>query len=304
MIRAMQYSFDEALHSLWRGRKSGIMSTGTIALALFVFAAFLLVTTNLERLGAEWSTSAEMSVYLKDDVTAEERAAIERALQPSGAVVGHEYVSKGDAAARFKQIFGDLAATLDNVGDNPLPASYEVRLRTGSAGNVEVESLIGTLTQIAGVAEVKYDRQWLDRILSAAGIVRGVGWTLGILMTLAAALTVGSVVRLTLHSRREELAIMELVGAPQAYVSGPFVMEGTLQGGVGALTAVVALGVAYLILRNRYLAALASAVNVSPFVFLSPLTCVALVTGGMAVGCLGGWFAASQADAEATPRAR
>jgi cell division transport system permease protein len=133
--------------------------------------------------------------------------------------------------------------------------------------------------------------------------VRGIGLTLGILLTLAAALTVASVVRLTLHARRDELAIMHLVGAPQAFVNGPFIMEGTIQGGAGALLAVVTLGVAFVILRSRYLSPLASAVSISPFVFLSPLACLALVVGGMAVGCLGGWFAATWPDSGRTPDA-
>ena len=79
-MTAIRYALDEALKSLWRGRSSGLLSTATIALALIVFGAFLLVTSNLDRLGSEWSSAAEMSVYLKDDVTAAERTAIEDVL--------------------------------------------------------------------------------------------------------------------------------------------------------------------------------------------------------------------------------
>src|SRR5437867_7000961 len=112
-MRALRYSCEEAVASLWRGRQSGLLSTGTIALALFVLGGFLLVTTNLERLGAEWSNAAELSVYLKDDVTDVERQAIEADLAPGDLVAAHEYVSKGDALVRFKQTFGDLGTTID-----------------------------------------------------------------------------------------------------------------------------------------------------------------------------------------------
>ena len=81
-------------------------------------------------------------------------------------------------------------------------------------------------------------------------------------------------------------------GAPQAYVRGPFVMEGVLQGGIGALVALLALGAAFLALRARYLLPLASALNVSSIHFLPVELCVLLVAGGMAVGCAGGLFAA------------
>jgi cell division transport system permease protein len=291
-MRALRYAFEEALTSLWRGRQAGLLSTLTIALALFVLGGFLDVTSNLERLGAEWSNAAELSVYLKDDITPAERHAVEGVVTPGELIAAHEYVSKPDALARFKQTFGDLAAAVDGVGGNPLPASVEVRLRPGPGVSSGVDTLASRLRQMPGVADVRYDRQWLTRVLSAINVVRGVGLVLGSVLAVAAALTVANVVRLALYARREELEIMNLVGAPQAYVRGPFVMEGVLQGGVGALIALVALAAVFFALRGRYLVPLASAVNVSSIHFLPVGLCVALVVGGMAVGCLGGLVAA------------
>ncbi|HJZ76432.1 MAG TPA: permease-like cell division protein FtsX [Vicinamibacterales bacterium] len=291
-MRALRYAIEEAALSLWRGRQAGVLSTLTIALALFVLGGFLLVTANLDRLGSEWSRAAEMSVYLKDEITPAERAAIEAALRPDDLVAAHEYISKSDALARFKQTFADLSPALDSVGGNPLPASFEVRLRPASESGAGVDSLAARLQQLPGVADVRYDRQWLDRLLSAIRVIRGVGFLLGSVLTIAAALTVANVVRLALYARREELDIMQLVGAPQAYIRGPFVMEGVLQGGAGALVALAVLGAGFLALRARYFVPLAAALNVSSIEFLPVELCVLLVLGGMAVGCLGGLVAA------------
>ena len=115
---------------------------------------------------------------------------------------------------------------------------------------------------------------------------------LGSVLTVAAALTVANVVRLALYARRDEIDIMQLVGAPQAYIRGPFVMEGIFQGGIGALAALVALGLGFLVLRARYLAPLASSINLTSVRFLSAELCLFVVLGGMAVGCLGGLVAA------------
>lgn len=290
--RALRYAIEEAALSLWRGRQAGILSTLTIALALFVLGGFLLVTANLDRLGTEWSRAAELSVYLKDDVTAEQRRAVEVALAPGDVVASHEYVSKADALLRFKQTFSDLAPAIDTVETNPLPASFEVRLRAAPDAGSAVDILAARLQQLPGVADVRYDRQWLDRLLSAIRVIRGVGFLLGSVLTVAAALTVANVVRLALYARRDELDIMQLVGAPQAYIRGPFVMEGVLQGGAGAFLALAVLGVAYLALRARYLVPLATALNVSSIHFLPAELCFLLVIGGMAVGCIGGLVAA------------
>jgi cell division transport system permease protein len=291
-MRALQYAFAEATASLWRGRQSGLLSIATIALALFVLGGFLIVTANLERLGAEWSSSAEMSVYLRDEVTDEERRAIERALAPSDIVASQEYVSKAAALARFKDTFSDLAGSLETLGENPLPASYEVRLKPGPAAEAGVESLGAELRMTPGVADVRYDRQWLDRLMAAISIVRGVGLVMGAVLTVAAALTVASVVRLALHARREEIEIMQLVGAPPAYIRGPFVLEGVIQGGVGALVALVALAAAFFILRGSYLTPLANAINLTTVAFLPAELAILLVGGGMVVGCIGGLVAA------------
>jgi cell division transport system permease protein len=290
-MRALRYAFDEALVSLWRGRQSGLLSTVTIAVALFVLGGFLLVTSNLERLSAEWGRSAEMSVYLTDEATTAEQAAIEAALVSGPIVVGREYVSKADAVARFKRTFGDLSSAIDGLGANPLPASYEVRLQAGPAARAGLDELGARLRLMAGVADVRYDRQWLDRLLGAIAIVRGIGLVLGLVLTIAAALTVANVVRLALYARRAEVDIMGLVGAPQAFIRGPFVMEGVLQGGIGATFALVALAGGFFALRARYLAPLASSINLSSVQFLPVAPCVFLVIGGMAVGCLGGLVA-------------
>jgi cell division transport system permease protein len=293
MMPALRYAFDEAVRSLWRGRQSGILSTATIALALFVLGAFLIVTSNLERLGDEWSSAAEMSVYLKDDITAEDRAAVERLLAPSDIVLSHELVSKDAAIARFKQTFAELASAVDGLGENPLPASLEVRLRpTPASGSSAVDALGAKLRAAPGVADVRYDRQWLNRLLAAIGVIRGAGLLLASVLTIAAALTVANVVRLGLYGRRDELDIMHLVGAPTVYVRGPFVMEGVLQGGIGALAAVAVLGLAFFALKARYLTPMASIVNLSSVRFLPAELCVFLVLGGMAVGCVGGLVAA------------
>jgi cell division transport system permease protein len=292
MMRALRYAFDEAILSLWRGRQSALLSTGTIAVALFVLGAFLLGTSNLDRLVAEWGRAAEMSVYLDDAATAEDRAALEKLLEPGDVVDRVEFVSKGEALSRFKQTFSDLGSVVDSLEDNPLPASYEVRLSGGASAASDAESLAATLRSASGVADVRFDRQWLDRLHASARLIRIVGFGLAALLTIAAALTVANVIRLALHARQDELEIMELVGAPRAYVQGPFVMEGVLQGGTGALLALGALALLFLAVHGRYLTPLAEAINLSSVRFLSPQMCGLLLAGGMAVGFLGGLIAA------------
>ena len=70
-MRALKYSIEEAVASLWRGRRSGVLSVVTIAAALFVLRVLLVVTWNIQGVLAQWVEAAEMSVYLRDGVSAE-----------------------------------------------------------------------------------------------------------------------------------------------------------------------------------------------------------------------------------------
>ena len=182
-----------------------------------------------------------------------------------------------------------MAGAIDSLGQNPLPASFDVRLQPIAAARIE--ALSQQLRATAGVSDVRYDRQWLDRLLMAIGVIRGIGAVLGAVLTIAAALTVANVVRLSLFARRAEVDVMQLVGAPGFYVRGPFVMEGVLQGGIGALLALGLLGLGFSMVRSHYLVPLAQAIDLSSVRFLPVPMCIGLVFGGMLVGCVGGFVA-------------
>ena len=98
---------------------------------------------------------------------------------------------------------------------------------------------------LPGVADVRYDREWLTRVAAGLEAVRGTGFVLGLLMALAAAVTVASVVRLGLQARHDEIEIMQLVGSPISFIRGPFIAEGVLQGGLGALIALAVLAAGF-----------------------------------------------------------
>ncbi len=286
-MHTLRYLVEEAWTGLWRGRRSAAFSIVTIAAALFVLGMFLLVTTNLEALVEGWREAAELSVYLADEATDAERQAVERVLAGSPAVATRRYVSKADALARFQRDFRSLAPVAAGFGDNPFPASFEVRVRTETGQQPELDRLATRLGQMAGVADVRYDRTWIQRLALAVQLSRVVTFVVAAILVVAGALTVANVVRLACYARREELEIMHLVGAPSLHVRGPFVGEGILQGGLGALVALALLWAAFVGLQTTYGPAITDALGLSRLVFLPLTLCGWLLGGGMAVGCAG-----------------
>ncbi len=282
----------EAVLSLWRGRRSSVLSILTIAIALFMLGLFLLVSANLQRVVDEWSRSAGFSVYLRDEAVPPERDAVRRALAEHPAVAGIEAVSKEAALERFRRDFPELAPATAGAPDNPFPASFEARLTSPAVDVAAIGRLAERIGAMPGVADVRYDRRWLDRLASLGGFVRYAGFILAGVLVLAAGLTVTNVVRLALYARRDEVEIMELVGAPMAFIKGPFVCEGIIQGGIGAVLALAALRIALELATSRLAAAAGGMFDVGALRFIPAGSMALVIAGGMVVGCLGGLVAA------------
>ncbi|MBA2303252.1 MAG: ABC transporter permease [Acidobacteria bacterium] len=292
-MRALQYFFSEAVASLWRARSAAVLAIVTIAVGLFVLGFFLVLNTNLQRVVSQWSESAELSVYLNDDATAEQLKSVDEMVAGSGLSSRRHYLSKAAALARFKGDFPDLASTAGALSGNPFPASFEVQLRTDVRGATgAVDGFVTAMSGMPGVADVHYDREWLTRLNAVVRGMRIAGGVIVVMLALAAAMTVANVVRLAAASRRDEIEIMQLVGAPFAYVRGPFVAEGILQGGAGALLALLALAAGFYALRLRFGAAAVQATGGDSLTFLPVPVVAILLLGGMTLGCIGGYVVA------------
>ena len=287
-MHALRYFIVEAAASLWRGRKAAILSVLTIAGGLFVLGFFLALNTNLQRVVGRWTESAELSVYLKEDATAPQLQVVDDLISQSGLAASRDYVSKPQAAARFKQDFPDLSGAADRMDRNPFPASFEVRLKpeVREAG-AAVDNLAATLAGVQGVADVRYDRRWLARLNAVVRFLRALGLAIVVLLAIASALTVANVVRLAAAAREDEIEIMALVGAPLAFVRGPFVVEGILQGGAGALLAMILLWVLFGVANARYGAVAAQTLGLGAITFL-PLSLSLIIV----LGCVGGLIVA------------
>lgn len=293
MLHAIKYFVVEAAASLWRGRRAAIMAVLTIAAGLFVLGFFLIVNTNLQRLTSRWNEAAEFAVYLRDDATAEQVKGVQETIAASGLASAQQHVTKAQAAERFKQEFPDLGATAARLDRNPFPASIDVQLRADASGAEDAANALATsLMSRPGVSDVRYDRRWLARLNAIIRFIRTVGIAIVIMLAIAAALTVANVVRLAAHARRDEIEIMQLVGAPFTYVRGPLVLEGIMQGGAGALVAIAALGVLFGLARARFGAVMTDGIGLGSVTFLPAELSAVLLLGGMLLGCIGGLIVA------------
>jgi cell division transport system permease protein len=290
-VTVVGYAFEEAWLSLRRSGRSALVSIGTIAIAFSTLGGFLLVSVNVQDVLDRWLQAAEMSVYLHDTASADDRVALEQFLRAQPMVAEVEYVSRERALERFQNDFPELRDVTTGIGENPFPSAFEVRLRTGNGGDTDAESLSSEVAGKPGVSDIRYDRRWLARLVGIVTTARLAAALMAGILMLGAAFTVAAVVRLSLYARRDELEIMQLVGAPFTYIRGPFIMEGLLLGGTGAAVALAAIAVLYSMLSRWLGSDLAGFAGIGQLRFLGFTEFVMMLLGGVGVGAAAGTVA-------------
>jgi cell division transport system permease protein len=258
----------------------------TITGAVLVLGALLIVSNALQRVADAWRDAATMAVYLSPDAPPAARETIAAAIGAGPVVGAHRFVLPQEAAARFTRAFPDLAPALSSFDGSPFPPSFDVELRTTAGGERDVAALVTRLSALPGVSDVRYDRGLVERLSRITTAVRAAGAGLVVVLALAVAIVVVSVVRLSYVSRRDEIDVLLLVGAPFASIRGPFLAEGALQGAIGAALGIVALGVAYAALRQRVAVALGEGAGVDALAFLSPAAIAIVVIASAVFGAV------------------
>jgi len=294
-VTVIGYAFEEALASLRRSGRSALVSIGTIAIAFVTLGGFLLVSVNVQGMLDRWLEAAEISIYLQDAATAEERQALEQMLRARPEVAAVEYVSKERAFQRFRTDFPELTDVTASLTENPFPPALEVRLRGGADAEVAAETLAKDVSGRAGVGDVRFDRRWLSRLLGVVTSARVAGLVVAGILMLGAAFTVGAVVRLSIYARRDELEIMALVGAPFSYIRGPSIVEGLLLGGLGAAVALAAVAILYSLVGRWLGSDFAGLAGAGQLRFLGYGEIAIMILGGISVGAAAGTLASRAA---------
>jgi cell division transport system permease protein len=270
-----------AIEAMVRGPYVTLTGTGTIFVAVLVTGLFAAAVSSGERLLAAWAGEVRISVYLApgtDLARAREAAA---ALAPGRAV---EAVPAAEGLRRLAASLGEQAHILDGVGPDALPDAVEVAVPGISLE--AARALAERLRGVPGVADVDFGTAWLERLEALLRRARLAGLVLLSLLTAGTAVLVSNTLRLAVFARREEIEIMKLVGATDAFVGAPFLIEGLLQGLLGGGLAAAALLGVHAAVTPRLAAAVGLATPLTRAAVLPWPLLGALVGGGALVGLL------------------
>jgi cell division transport system permease protein len=260
------------------------LSVFSLSVAFVCLGSALLVLTNLRAVEQRWAHAGRASVYLKDGATQDEVDALREALTRVPGVKGARYISSGEARAEFGRHEADGRRELTALPTEAFPASIEIDM-SAEMPEADLADMVAKMNQLPSVDGIETYRSWTEKL---AALVRGgvAASAVLTLVVLAAVLAVvGSTMRLALQRRRTEVEVLKLVGATDAFVRNPFVVEGSIQGALGASAAVALLAVLFFIVRDRLDTQLAALAGVDP-AFLPWQVAVAMVVLGAALGAV------------------
>ena len=233
----MFYTIRETLIAFKRAPLLTGLSAAMVGLALFVVGLFGLATYNVRLYMETLEERVEVVAYLRDDATTEDIANMERALTSLPEVLAVDFVTKGEALERAYRELPEFSEILTELEVNPLPASLEVQLRPGNRTPATADRIARQAGLYPIVEEVQYGEEWVEKLftLRRMGVVTTT--VLGTAFAVVAALIIGTAVRIAIFARQEEIKIMQLVGARDAFIHRPFLLEGGITGALGGVLA-------------------------------------------------------------------
>lgn len=237
----ISYFWRTALRGLAASPVTSAVAIVTISITLVLVGSFVLLVSNMEGLLDEFGDALHVTAFLEEGLAPDAReklAVIARTVEGVEAV---RIVSKEEALERFRRGVGRGAALLEGLEENPLPASLEITLIPERRSADGLEIVAGSLEGLPGISDMSSGHDWVEGYLRAVALIRGIGVGLGGILAFATLLIVSNTIRLAVLSRRDEIAILSLVGASRTFVNTPFLIEGALQGMAGGALAVTLL---------------------------------------------------------------
>jgi len=210
----------------------------TMFVSLTLFGAALLWRQATNRAAVQWRGGVELSIFLQPDVTTNESDAIGHELATMQQVKKVRYVDKAQAYQEFKTMFATTPDLVNSLTTSDMPPSYRVVPTRAE----DVESIGDRFSNQAGVMKVVYAKEVISSLLKDFKTKRNIAYLLSFVVFVGAVALIVNTIQLAIFSRRREIAVMKLVGATNWFIRVPFMIEGLVDGVVGA---VLAFGVTY-----------------------------------------------------------
>ena len=267
----------EALLAFRRAPLLSALSVTTIAFSLFAFGLFSLVALNIRRALQQVEERVEIRAFVAEGTPVEAVAAAMGDVAAFPEVAQVQLITKEQALARARRELGEFSDVFESAF---LPASIEMRLKAGMRDPETVKRVAQRVALFAFVDDVRYGEEWVQQLHRLRNVATLAGTVLGLAFAAVAVIIIGATIRMAVLARSREISIMRLVGATDAFIRRPFLIEGFTKGVLGGLLA----------LLMTWLAAEMISRNFIRTAFFEPWLALLGIVGGAVIGILGSAF--------------
>jgi cell division transport system permease protein len=243
----MRFSFflREAMRGLRRSSAPALAALLTVVITALVLGVFIPIVQATTGTANEVRNRVVVDAYLKDDATESDRVEVQRALEATPGVKSVDYISKDEALRELGHKVNDAQAKIELLGSNPLPSLFRVTPEDPDELKAIVAQIApGGTQRLDAIDDVQNRESDTGKILSATGLVKGLGAVMAGLLILASIALIANTIRLSVFARRREVEVMKLVGATNWFIRWPFVIEGVIVGFLGGVLSVLLLAIA------------------------------------------------------------
>jgi cell division transport system permease protein len=268
-----------------------IISLFTAFLALLLLTALAILFRNINNYLEIIGSQQSVSIFLRAEVADEELSAMQKNLQARSDLAEVQYISSAKALEQFRLALAENAAMLDGLeGSNPLPASFEVKLKSNLLDGNGADRFVAEMRKNPGVEHVRYSRGLLKDFGQFFRFLRFAGGVAVALMLLVTAVIVSNTISLAIFSYRDEIRIMRLLGARASFIRAPFLLAGSILGLAAGCLAVFFAKVGFSFLSSSWPQVLSASQIFPAPVFVEGAVLLGIVCIGIFVGCLGAWI--------------
>lgn len=240
-MKIITYSLQTAFRSLWREKWINILTILSVSIGLSLITTFIMLSISMDSVLQRWAKNFGLIAYVQETVSSEEENTLKQRLAGDADLVEVRYISKDVALKQLQQTLGDNALILEGLNENPLPSSFELRLKSSLLEPELVRRKALEIEQLPGVEEVQYGEKWLSSLYAISSAMKIGAVVIGCAIFIAITFITYSTIKIFFYRRKEEIETLKLLGATRIFVRFPFLLEGLIIGLLGGIISSLAL---------------------------------------------------------------
>ena len=234
-MKSIIHYFQVAFKNIWLEKWINLLAILSISIGLLIICGFALITLNIDSVLKQWAGGFGIVVYLDAKTGEYTEEALKNQFMQDRDILEVKYISKEQALKDVKHALGEDSIILDDIKENPLPASFELKIKNELLEPLFIKEKSSRIKQMTGVADVQYGEKWLSSLNKISHSMKVGVIVFGCAIFIAVTFITYCTIKIFFYRRKEEIETMKLLGATKTFIKLPFLIEGLFIKTVGGI---------------------------------------------------------------------